>query len=232
MAQRYWLALFCGALCATAAQGQAIETVTVTAARMPEPVGQSAFSVVTLSAAKLAQSDRLDAALEAVPGVSLFRRDSSISANPTTQGISLRAIAPSGAGRALVLLDGVPMNDPFGNWVIWSALPYEDIGRAEIVRGAGTGPYGSGALTGTILLSERSGRGLAVADASAGGLGTARVGASGGAQLGGITLFASASAEHSDGWNPVLPSQRGAADRPLWFNGASGSLSAMTELGG
>ena len=213
------------------AQAQSIETVTVTAAQMPAPVGQSAFSVVTLSSASLSQAGRLDAALELVPGVSLFRRGDSLSANPTTQGISLRAIAPSGAGRALVLLDGVPMNDPFGNWVIWTALPWEDIGQAQIVRGAGTGPYGSGALTGTIALTERSGRGLVVADASTGSLGTARLGAAGGARLGKLTLFASASATHSDGWFPVLPGQRGGADRPLWFSAASGSLRAQTTLG-
>ncbi len=212
------------------AHAQSIETVTVTAARMPEPVGQSAFSVVTLSAASLSRAGRLDAALEQVPGVSLFRRGDSLSANPTTQGISLRAIAPSGAGRALVLLDGVPMNDPFGNWVIWTALPWEDIGQAQIVRGAGTGPYGSGALTGTIALTERSGQGLAVADASAGSLGTTRLGAAGGAKIGQVSFFASASAEHADGWFPVMAGQRGAADRPLWFNGASGSLRAQATL--
>ena len=86
----------------------------------------------------------LDEALSQVPGLSLFRRDSSLSANPTTQGVSLRSIAPSGAGRALVTLDGVPQNDPFGNWVIWSALPGEDMRAGQIVRGAGAGPYGAG----------------------------------------------------------------------------------------
>lgn len=208
-----------------------IETVIVTAAHMPEPVGQSAFSLVALDSAALAQSPRLDAALEAVPGASLFRRDNSVSANPTTQGLSLRAIAPSGAGRALVLLDGVPMNDPFGNWVIWTALPSEDIAQAEIVRGAGSGPYGAGALTGTVALSERSADGLAIADASGGSLGEARAAASGGTAIDGVELFASASAMHSDGWTPVLASQRGAADRPLWFDGASASLRVQSDLG-
>ncbi len=210
----------------------AVEQIVVTATRPPEPVGQAAFSVTTLDAADLTQSDRLDAALEQVPGLSLFRRSSSLSANPTTQGVSLRSIAPSGAGRALVLLDGVPMNDPFGGWVIWTALPGEDIARAEIVRGAGAGPYGAGALTGTISLSEREGDGLAMADVSAGSLGTARAAVSGGATLGKVSLFASASGEHSDGWTPVRAPQRGLADRPLWFNGGSASLRAQAPLGG
>src|ERR1700730_15936141 len=77
------------------ADDQSVETVTVTAAHLPEAVGRDAFSVVTLDRAALSGSDRLDAALEQVPGLSLFRRSNSVSANPTIQGVSLRDIAPS-----------------------------------------------------------------------------------------------------------------------------------------
>ena len=135
-----------------------VETVVVRAARLPPALGDQAFSIIRLDSADLEDQPRLDQALEQVPGVSLFRRASSLSANPTTQGLSLRAIAPSGSSRALVTLDGVPQNDPFGGWVIWSALPSEDIESAEIVRGAGAGPcYGAGgALTGVVALEEQS----------------------------------------------------------------------------
>ncbi len=209
----------------------AVETVSVTAAHLPRPVGDDAFSSVTLDAADLEGSSRLDRALKQVPGLSLFRRSTSDYANPTIQGVSLRAIAPSGAGRALVLLDGVPVNDPFGGWVIWTALPPEDIGEAEIVRGAGAGPYGAGALTGTILLGERD-RDAPIAAASAGTLGTYRAAASGGAQLGAVDWFASISGERSDGWIAVRPPQRGSADDHLWFDGGSASLRADVMLNG
>src|SRR5688500_12662315 len=139
---------------AAAAAEPPIESVTITA-RVPAPVGSEVFSGARLDAEDLRGVPQLDAALAQVPGLSLFRRNSSLSANPTTQGVSLRSIAPSGAGRALVTLDGVPQNDPFGFWVIWSALPSEALAGAEIVRGAGAGPYGAGALTGVISLSER-----------------------------------------------------------------------------
>jgi len=131
---------FAAVLCAaSSASADQIETVVVTASP-PDPVGNGAFSVVKVTPAQLRAQPQLDAALKQVPGLSLFRRDSSVSANPTTQGVTLRSIAPSGAGRALVTLDGVPQNDPFGNWVIWSALPAEDLRGAEVVRGAGSGP--------------------------------------------------------------------------------------------
>ena len=210
---------------------QSVETVVVTA-RPPEPVGQGAFSTVALTREDLQTFNQLDASLEQVPGLSLFRRSTSLNANPTIQGVSLRAIAPSGAGRALVLLDGVPVNDPFGGWVIWAALPPEDVALAEIVRGAGAGPYGAGALTGTITLDERpDANGVSTADASAGELGTYRVAASGGTALGNLNLFGSIAGERSDGWIPVGAAQRGAADNHLWLDSGSVSLRADEMFG-
>src|SRR5574341_1286995 len=52
----------------------------------------------------------LDDRLRDVPGFSLFRRSSSLTAHPTTQGVSLRGIGSTGASRTLVLWDGVPIN--------------------------------------------------------------------------------------------------------------------------
>src|SRR5262249_3663250 len=148
----------------------------------------------------------------------------------STQGISLRDIAPSGAGRSLVLLDGVPMNDPFGGWVIWTQLPFEDVGGAQIIRGAGAGPYGAGALTGTLLLSERdASQGLA--DIEGGTLDSVRGGASHGENIGGVDLFASLAGERSNGWIPVQEPDRGAADNHVWFDGGEASLREQTQIG-
>src|SRR5262249_11023818 len=128
---------------AMAQESQAPEQVLITA-RPPDPVGNDAFSTTLLDEQKIQIAPQLDEALRQVPALSLFRRNSSVSANATGQAVSLRSIGASGAGRALVTLDGVPQNDPFGNWVIWTSLPPEDIQGAEIVRGAGAGPYGAG----------------------------------------------------------------------------------------
>lgn len=217
---------------APASAAEKIEQIVVTGMRPFPAVGEAAFGTTTLDAETLAKSDRLDDALRQVPGLSLFRRSTSINANPTTQGVSLRGIAPSGAGRALVLLDGVPVNDPFGGWVIWSALPWEDLSGAQVLRGAGTGIYGAGALTGTIMLTEREGaNSISIADAEAGELGSYRIGVSGGATLGDVDLFAHLSGTRSDGWVPVDASHRGAADNHLWLDSGSGSLRAQTEIG-
>lgn len=197
----------------------------MTAARLRAGAGEAAFSVVRVAPEDTSQI-RLDEALKQVPGVSLFRRTSSLAANPTTQGLTLRAIAPSGAGRALVTLDGVPQNDPFGGWVIWSQLPPETIEAAAVVRGAGAGPYGAGALTGVVALDERSQGGAA--DLHLGELGGARAAGAAGLRTGAAHVFVAAAGEKSRGFVPVRGAERGAADTKadLEAGAATGRLTA------
>jgi len=210
-------------------QAHVVDEVVVTAARLPPAAGEAAFSVIRLDEAALARADRLDEALSAVPAVSLFRRTSSLAANPTTQGISLRAIAPSGAGRTLVTLDGVPMNDPFGGWVIWSQTLTESLESLDIVRGAGAGPYGAGALTGVIQLRERERGG--VLSASVAERGGARLAGAGGFDLGPARLTASTLYETSDGYAPVRGAAAGAADTPLDLEARAAALRLDAPLG-
>ena len=79
-----------------------------------------------------------------------FRRTSSLAAHPTAQGVSLRGIGPSGVSRTLVLLDGVPFNDPFGGWVYWTRVPLDATDRIEIVDSASSSLYGNYAMGGVI----------------------------------------------------------------------------------
>lgn len=207
----------------------ALPEIVVTAARLPPAAADAAFSVVRIDETVLSRSSRLDEALRSVPAVSLFRRNSSAAANPTTQGISLRAIAPSGAGRTLVLLDGVPLNDPFGGWVIWSQATPESLESLDVIRGAGSGPYGAGALTGTITLRERA-KGGAL-DVSASERGGVRAAGSASTRLGPLAVTLSGLREVSDGYVPVRGPSAGAADTPLDLDSRSAALRVDTALG-
>lgn len=97
----------------------------------------------------------LDDALKQVPSFSLFRRSSSLVAQPTTQGVSLRGIGASGVSRTLVLLDGVPFNDPVGSWVYWSRIPRLEIEKIEVDEGGVSSLYGSSAMAGVIDITSR-----------------------------------------------------------------------------
>jgi outer membrane cobalamin receptor len=86
------------------------DEVVVTANRVEEKFDEVAGNVTVFTRQDIEQSasQTLDEFLRQVPGFSLFRRSSSLVAHPTTQGVSLRGISPSGVSRTLVLLDGVP----------------------------------------------------------------------------------------------------------------------------
>lgn len=127
------------------------------AARVPEPLAETPASVVVLGsrALELTPALTVDDVLRQVPGFTLFRRSGSRTANPTTQGASLRGLGGSGASRALVLDDGVPLNDPFGGWIYWSRVPRASLERVEVLRGGASELYGSGALSGVIHIARK-----------------------------------------------------------------------------
>ena len=136
---------------------RAMEEIIVTPGRIEQRRSEASENVSVLTREDLEKSAplALDDVLRQVPGFSLFRRSSSLVAHPTTQGVSLRGIAPSGVSRTLVLLDGIPLNDPFGGWVYWSRVPAESLDRVEVVRGGGSGVWGNAALGGVIHLVSR-----------------------------------------------------------------------------
>jgi len=154
LAAAFVAAILTASVSRSRAQVTSLDTLIVTAARAPQSVDRVAFStrLVTGDDLRSAPTATLDGALRAIPGFSLFRRSDSFSANPTAQGVSLRGLGPSGASRSLVLLDGVPLNDPFGGWVLWSQLPRESIVGAEVVRGGGATAWGNAALGGVVQL--------------------------------------------------------------------------------
>src|SRR5271167_664392 len=80
-----------------------------------------------------------DDKLRQVPGFSLLRRSGSQTANPTSQGVSLRGLGASGASRALVLADGIPLNDPFGGWIYWARIPQASLSEVQVVPGGEIG---------------------------------------------------------------------------------------------
>ena len=133
------------------------ERLTVTATRTESRVDDTAASISVLQSADLRTTAAItvDDALRQVPGFSLFRRSGSRTANPTSQGISLRGLGASGASRAVVLLDGTLINDPFGGWIYWSRVPRASVERVEILRGGASDLYGSSALGGVVNIITR-----------------------------------------------------------------------------
>jgi outer membrane receptor protein involved in Fe transport len=190
--------------------------VTISITRTETRLAETPASVVVLNRQTIEQSaaQTVDDALRQVPGFTLFRRSSSKTSNPTTQGANLRGLSGSGASRTAVQLDGVSLNDAFGGWTYWTRIPRVAVEQVEVLRGGASSTYGTAALSGAvnILTVQPSNKPILRFETSAGTQETfdgsvyAAAGKSG--------WFGSIAAEsfQSAGYIPVAEEERGTAD--------------------
>jgi outer membrane receptor protein involved in Fe transport len=214
-AERRWSVADKGSLDIVLVPAPLSSEMTVTAERTETRVSDSAASVAVLSSEDLASTSALtvDDALRQIPGFSLLRRSGSRTANPTSQGVSFRGVGPSGASRAVVLSDGIPINDPFGGWVYWGRVPREAINRIEVVQGGASSLYGTDALGGVINLITREPREPALSfEASYGNQQTPDASFFTGGSLFQWAARLSAEAFHTDGYVLVDDAERGRVD--------------------
>ena len=124
-------------------------------------------TVLTREALTRAASGRIEDVLSSLAGFQQFRRSDSRSSNPSAQGVTLRALGGNATSRSLVLLDGVPMADPFFGYIPFSALAPERLSSVRVTRGGGSGAFGAGAVAGTIELESAGAGELGLFNASA-----------------------------------------------------------------
>jgi outer membrane receptor protein involved in Fe transport len=143
--------------------------IVVTGAGLAETPATPAYDTQVIEREQLVStgSGRIEEALAAVAGFQQFRRSDSRSSNPSAQGATLRALGGNASSRAQVLLDGVPMADPFFGYIPFSAIAPERLASARVTRGGGSGPFGAGALAGTIELTSADAATLGLASGQA-----------------------------------------------------------------
>lgn len=209
------------------------ETV-VTASRSPRLRSEVPADVTVLDRQDLEQSASplLDDLLRRLPAVGTFRRSSSRVADPSSQGLNLRGVGPSGVSRALVLLDGLPLNDAFGGWVYWQSVPGLAIGTVEIVPGGTSALYGTTALGGVINLRTRP-LDLPGVEAEVFGdsLPSLGVGLRGVQRAGPVAVELTSELLGSNGYDIVAPQQRGAIDVPAGSTHVALQGRVQAELG-
>lgn len=198
-------------------QAAAAEEITVTASRTAIDRDQTAADVALVSERQIQTSAAraLDDVLRQIPGFTLFRRTGSRAANPTAQGVSLRGVGASGASRALVIQDGVPLNDPFGGWVYWNRVPRAQVEAVEVLRGGGSNLYGSDALGGVVnVMAARALQPKVSLETAYGTNRTPDVSAVGSGRAGGWALGAAGEIFRTDGYVLVRDEERGPVDVP------------------
>jgi outer membrane receptor protein involved in Fe transport len=188
---------------------------------------ESQPDAATVTATQLEQWGPLttDDKLRQVPGFQLLRRSGSQTANPTSQGVSLRGLGASGASRALVLVDGIPINDPFGGWIYWARVPQTSLSEVQVVPGGVSALYGNDALGGVINLETRSSVQTDASVTGSYGNENAPFGSGWGAvRFGQWDISASGEGFRNDGYIAVPQDMRGTVDTPVNVQYGTGNL--------
>ncbi len=201
---------------------------------LPLPPAATAYGAVAIDGELLAAtaSGRIEEALARIPGFQQFRRSDSRSANPSAQGITLRAIGGNASSRTLLLLDGVPQADAFFGFIPFTALPAESIASARVTRGSGIGPFGSGAVAGTIELFSRNPatRDSFAASATIGSDAAREASLAAAFPLGAGHIAIDARHDRGDGFFTTPVAQRVAASVPARYRASQIALSAAVPL--
>ena len=171
----------------------ALPEVVISANRLDTPVSQVANSMTVITAKDIEQKQAgtVLEALQGVPGLTLLQNG----APGENSGIFIRG---ADAGHTLVLIDGVPLNNPistdrgFNNW---DQFFTDDIAQIEVVRGPLSTLYGTNATAGVVNIITQKGDGTTKGSVllESGTFNTFREAAmaSGGDQVGNFTLTAS-----------------------------------------
>ncbi|MHC1708615.1 MAG: TonB-dependent receptor [Bacteroidales bacterium] len=124
-----------------------IEGVVVTATRDESIIGQIPGTVELISKKEIDKvpANNVDDLLRSVPSLSVDRASGIFSKNAS---ITMRGL--NGSYRALILVDGVPINKADGGSINWSRLNISNVERIEIMEGPASSLYGGNAMAGII----------------------------------------------------------------------------------
>ena len=208
--------------------------MTVTAYRAPLGALESPVTTRLLSSQVLGTTAAvtLDGQIRQIPGLELFRRSSSLVANPTSQGVSLRGLGSTSASRTLLTDDDVPHNDPVGGWIHWQEQPDLAVKSVELVRGGASDLYGSSAIGGVVsLIPVRPTSNQAALRSSYGGEGTYDSSLLLTTKRGPWGLLAAGGLLGTDGFIQEAPSQRGPVDAASNLHSQNALLLAERDRG-
>ena len=213
----------------------AVEQVTVTAYRTPmgELESPATTRLLTEEAMQQMPAVTLDGKVRSLPGVETFRRSSSLVANPSSQGVSLRGLGSTSASRTLVTADDVPLNDPLGSWIHWQEQPELAVKSVQLVRGGASDLYGSSAIGGVInvIPMRPMGDGLEVST-TYGGQGTYDESMMAQGKRGAYGALIAGGLIGTDGYIQEAAGQRGPVDQPSNVHSQNSLIDLEREVAG
>jgi outer membrane cobalamin receptor len=185
--------------------------VVVSAARSAEAARAVAATVNVMppEAVRTSPARTVDDLVREMPGIELPRTSST--ASGPEEIVSIRG---ADEGRTLVMLDNVPLNDPWGEWIQWNRAPRFQLDRVEVVEGGGSSLYGNYAMGGVIALFSQPivKRGYNLL-AAGGSRGLADLSAYGSDVVGSLGYSVSGEYGSGGGYTLLRPDQRGPLDQ-------------------
>lgn len=214
---------------------QESDIIVVLGGALPLPPGTPAYGSIAIGRNRLtaSASGKIETILTDVAGFQQFRRSDSRSANPSAQGATLRALGGNASSRTLVLLDGIPIADPFFGYIPFNALVPERLAQIRVTRGGGVGAFGAGAVAGTIELASATRAELPLVSANSfyGSRDASELSASFSPNLGVGFVSISGRWDSGDGFWTTPASQRVSASVPARYESWSISARAVAPLG-
>lgn len=194
------------ALAADTAEPRELDAVTISASRSETRVEEMPLHTTVISRTEIEESpaQTLDQLLRNIPGMN-FTGVPATQSDPTGHQTKMRGL---GNAKVLVLLDGVPIHDPFYMTTQWFKLPLSNIERVEIVRGGNSSLWGNMAVAGVVnVVSKRVKDNAGEAMVSVGSRGTVNVAVSKNfAVSDALSFHLAADIYHTDGYQ-TTPSE-------------------------
>jgi len=208
--KRIKLSLAAVAVCSSVYANEVVDLgdVSVTATRTERKVIDvpASIEVITQKEIKNSIAQSADELLKEVSGLDVKHSMGAVTSG-TSNKVVMRGFGGTTEGRVLLLIDGVPMNDLYGGDIEWNRIPVSTIQRIEIVKGATSALYGSGAMGGVINIITKNPTSESKSDVtlSYGSMNTKIASLSTMGKVGKVGYVLSGDRTTSDGYNPETP---------------------------
>ncbi len=151
------MAIFAISTISVTAENVDLGDISITATKTKRKVSDvpASIEVITQKDIQNSVANSADELLKEVSGIDL-KHSMGILSSGTSNKVVMRGFGGTTEGRVLLLIDGVPMNDLYGGDLEWNKIPVSNIQRIEVVKGATSALYGSGAMGGVINIITKN----------------------------------------------------------------------------
>lgn len=195
------------------------ETIVVTANRTERRTKDIPLhaTILTVEEIAIAPESGISDVVRQIPSLNLHGDQSSLVAIHRDQSLNFRGVSGSNVSHGLLLVDGMPLLDPYNASAAWTKVAKDWVERVEVVAGGGANTWGNLALSGVVNLITQAPTDSRFATSVRGGSkSTQDVSLSYSDLAGPWSGWIGVDYFDTDGFQIVPEESRGLIDEPLW----------------